>query len=79
MAEVSSGEAGLVLGHSLIEAAAKAYAVYYTKLQEVQPGAYLMDHSRTAFLMGPDGEPIALLPVDEGSEGVTEVLRQWVN
>lgn len=62
-----------------IEAAAKAYAVYYTKLQEVQPGAYLMDHSRTAFLMGPDGEPIALLPVDEGSEGVTEVLRQWVN
>ena len=62
-----------------IEAAAKAYAVFYAKGQEVRPGAYLMDHSRSAFLMGPDGAPIALLPVDESAAGVTEVLRQWVS
>lgn len=62
-----------------IAAAAKAYSVYYTKGRELQPGSYLMDHSRAAFLMGPKGEPIALLPVDESAEGVTEVLDQWVN
>lgn len=62
-----------------IEAAAKAFSVFYTKLEETQPGAYLMNHSRAAFLMAPDGSPIALLPVDEGSEGVTEVLETWVS
>lgn len=62
-----------------IAAAAKAFGVFYAKGEEVRPGAYLMDHSRAAFLMGRQGEPIALLPVDESAEGVTEVLRQWVN
>ena len=30
------------------------------------PGGYLMDHSRMAYLMGRNGEPIAALPVDQG-------------
>jgi protein SCO1/2 len=38
-----------------------------------------MDHSRAAFLMGPDGKPIALLPVEESAAGVTEVLETWVS
>lgn len=62
-----------------IDAAAKAFSVYYIKGEEVQPGAYLMDHSRAAFLMGPDGDPIALLPVEESWQSVAEVLQQWVS
>lgn len=62
-----------------IAEAAKAFSVFYSKGEETSEGGYLMDHSRAAFLMAPDGKPLALLPVDEGAEGVTEVLEQWVN
>jgi protein SCO1/2 len=37
-----------------------------------------MDHSRIAYLMGPNGEPIAMLPVDKGPQAVAEDLAQWV-
>ena len=57
---------------------AKRYGVYYMK--EQQPGAsgYLMNHSRTATLFGPKGEPIALVPQDEGADAVAAELKRWV-
>lgn len=57
---------------------AKHYGVYYMK--EQQPGAsgYLMNHSRTATLFGPKGEPIALVPQDEGADAVATELERWV-
>lgn len=58
--------------------AAEMFGVFYSKGEESQPGAYLMDHSRSAFLMAPDGSPIALLPVEDSAEGVTQVLEAWV-
>ncbi len=61
-----------------IAAAAKTFAVYYKKLDETAPGAYLMDHARTVILFGPEGEPIALLPADQGAEPVTAELVKWV-
>ncbi len=61
-----------------IAAAAKTFAVYYKKLDETAPGAYLMDHARTVILFGPKGEPIALLPADQGAEPVTAELAKWV-
>jgi cytochrome oxidase Cu insertion factor (SCO1/SenC/PrrC family) len=39
-----------------IAAAAKAYRVYYAKVEDEASGTYLMDHSSFIFLMGPDGE-----------------------
>ncbi|MET0241689.1 MAG: SCO family protein [Sphingobium sp.] len=47
---------------------------------------YLVSHTRTPYLFGPDGDPIALVPVDEpgtdGDEGspeaVEKFLAQWV-
>jgi protein SCO1/2 len=48
---------------------------------------YLVSHSRTPYLFGPKGEPIALVPVDdpatdgadEGNpEAVRDLLEQWV-
>lgn len=57
---------------------AKHYGVYYMK--EQQPGAsgYLVNHSRTTTLFGPKGEPIALVPQDEGADAVATELERWV-
>jgi cytochrome oxidase Cu insertion factor (SCO1/SenC/PrrC family) len=38
-----------------IAAAAKAYRVYYRKVEETAPGEYQVDHSSIVFLMGRDG------------------------
>ena len=37
-----------------------------------------MDHSRIAYLMGPDGAPIDMLPVDRGPGAVAQDLAKWV-
>jgi len=57
--------------------AAKAFAAYYSKGEE-SGGGYLMDHSRVAFLMGKDGKPIAMLPIDQKPEAVAAELAKWV-
>jgi len=69
---------GLTGTPAQIDQAAKAFAVYYSK-GEQGPGGYLMDHSRAAYLMGRQGEPIALLPVDQGADEVAAELEQWVS
>ena len=61
-----------------IAQAAKAFSVYYAK-GKTSPGGYLMDHSRGAYLMGRKGEPIALVPVDEGKDAVAAELRKWIS
>ncbi|HEX9769928.1 MAG TPA: SCO family protein [Kiloniellales bacterium] len=38
-----------------VAAAAKAYRVYYAKVEDQASGTYLMDHSSFIYLMGPDG------------------------
>lgn len=60
-----------------IGAAAKSFAIYYAKGEETN-GGYLMDHSRTAYLMGRKGEPIAMLPVDKEPKDVAAELAKWV-
>ncbi|WP_347302256.1 SCO family protein [Croceibacterium sp. TMG7-5b_MA50] len=58
---------------------AKAFAVYYQKGDQSAGGGYLMDHSRAAYLFGPDGKPIALLPAERSPEAVAEELDRWVS
>ncbi len=62
-----------------IDQAAKAFAVYYSKGETSEGGGYLMDHSRAAYLMGPDGGPIALLPVERSADDVAAELGKWVS
>lgn len=61
-----------------VKKAANAFAVYYKKGEDSPGGGYLMDHSRAAYLMGRDGQPIALLPVDQGPKAVAAELGKWV-
>lgn len=68
---------GLTGTPAQIDQAAKAFASYYKK-GEATPGGYLMDHSRIAYLMAPDGKPISMLPVDKGPEAVEAELAKWV-
>ncbi|AUW57538.1 SCO family protein [Sphingobium sp. SCG-1] len=59
---------------------AKDFAVIYSKESEGEN--YLVSHSRTPYLFGPQGNPIALIPVGENAEATPDAilatLDQWV-
>jgi protein SCO1 len=58
---------------------ARRYAVFVQRQPPAQPGgAYLVDHSRQIVLYGPEGQPIAILPHDQGVDGFVAELRRWV-
>ena len=61
-----------------IAAVTKAYAVV-AQLQK-KPGNpnYLVDHSRVAYLMDPDGKPVALLSQDAKPDVIAGELSKWV-
>lgn len=70
---------GLTGAPDAIAAVAKDYAVYFRKAgAETDPKAYLVDHSRQTYLMGPDGGPVALVPLDGTPQEIAAVLSQWV-
>lgn len=62
-----------------IDAVAKQWAVFHQKRDDGSPTEYLMDHSRAAYLMGPKGEPIALLPAEKDAQSVATDLAKWVH
>lgn len=68
---------GLTGTPAQVKQAADAFAVYYKKGEET-PGGYLMDHSRIAYLMDPQGRPVAMLPVDKDPQAVAAELAKWV-
>lgn len=67
---------GLTGTPAQIDAAAKAYRVPYAKRET--PSGYLMDHGRQAYLMGPKGEPIALLPQDQNPQAIVAEIERWI-
>ena len=64
-----------------IKAVADAYLVMYKAQKPAgpDPKAYLVDHSRQAYLMGKQGEPIALLPYDESPEAIAAEIDKWTS
>ena len=62
-----------------VKQAADSFAVYFRKGEVNAEGGYLMDHSRGAYLMGRNGEPIALLPVDESGAAVAAEIEKWAS
>lgn len=77
---------GLTGTDAEVAATAKSFAIFFQKMEGSTPEAYLMSHSQTPYLMGPDGKPLALMPVDaadtEANEGdpklVADELAKWV-
>ena len=81
------GMIGLTGTPEQIAKVANEFAVYYAKEAGSSPTDYLMSHSQTPYLMGKQGEPLAVLPVDdprttdvdEGSaEAIAAELERWV-
>jgi protein SCO1 len=69
---------GLTGSEAEIAAVAKKFAIFYSKQPAVAgSGGYLMDHSRQAYLFGPQGEPIALIAQDKDAEAVVADLERW--
>jgi protein SCO1/2 len=77
---------GLTGSSADIEQVKKDFAVVSSSDRKPGQTDYLVSHTRTPYLFGPDGTPIALVPVaepgsdkDEGSpELVKKFLDQWV-
>ncbi len=69
---------GLTGSVNQIETVTKAYGVAYQVEKTPGSSSYLVDHSRAAFLMGPDGKPIALLSQDAKPDVIAGELARWV-
>jgi len=61
-----------------IEGVARKYAIFYSKQPSEGASGYVMNHSRIAYLFGPKGEPIAILPHEEKAEAIAAELDRWV-
>ena len=61
-----------------IAAVSRAFGVYAVKRETEGASGYLVDHSRIAFLFGPGGEPIAMLPHEQGAAAIAAEVKKWV-
>jgi protein SCO1 len=77
---------GLTGTDAEIADAAKKFAIYSSRVEGSTPENYLMSHSQTPYLMGPKGEPLAIMPADVPNTDVNEgapdkvaaELAKWV-
>lgn len=54
------------------------FAATYSIGEKQEGGGYLVGHTNITYLFGPDGEPLAMLPTDEGPAAVAAELEKWV-
>ena len=57
---------------------AEKYLIIYDIRKDEASSEYLVDHSRQAYLFGPNGEPLALLPFDGTPQDVANEIARWV-
>ena len=70
---------GLTGSDAQIEAVTHEFHVSRQLPEPAQRGQnYLVNHSALAVLYGPQGEPIALMPSDQGGEAIARELDRWV-
>src|SRR3546814_15033687 len=55
---------------------AKEYAVYFKAHPSGPGGGYLVDHTRMAYLMSPEGKPLALLPVEGPPQPIVDEIER---
>ena len=61
-----------------IDAVTEAFAAVYSIEEPNEAGGYLVGHTNITYRFGPDGEPLAMLPTDQGPEAVAAELDKWV-
>lgn len=70
---------GLTGSEPEIAATARTFRISRTLPEpSARPRDYLVDHSRITVLYGPQGEPIAIVPADQGADAVAAELDRWV-
>jgi protein SCO1/2 len=69
---------GLTGSPAAIEAIKKSYAIYAQPEPKTAGGGYLVSHSRTDYLFGPDGKPIAVITPADDKVAVSKLLDTWV-
>ena len=69
---------GLTGTKQQIAAAAKKHGVFFQQEEGRGSSEYLINHSRIALLFGPKGEPIAIVPHDQGADAIAAELERWV-
>ena len=70
---------GLTGSEEQIDEVVKDFAAYRALEEEDAYGFYKVTHGPPgAYLFGPQGEPLALLPVDESVEGTLAEMRRWI-
>lgn len=69
---------GLTGSPEEIAEVAKKYLIIYDIREDEGSSEYLVDHSRQAYLFGPEGEPLALLSFDGTPQQVADEIARWV-
>jgi protein SCO1 len=69
---------GLTGSEAEIAAVAREYRVFYERGEAGAGGGYMVKHSRMVVLYGPEGQPVAMIPHDQGPDGVAAELARWV-
>lgn len=69
---------GLTGSEDEIAQVARAYRIFHERGAPVAGDGYLVNHSQMAVLYGPQGEPIAIVPHDQGPAGVAAELERRV-
>jgi protein SCO1/2 len=69
---------GLTGTSAEIATVAKRYAVVYQRETGGSKDNYMVDHSRTTILYGPDGAPLAIIAQDGMPGDIANELRRWV-
>jgi protein SCO1/2 len=62
-----------------VDTAAKAYRIYYQKVEEPGASDYLMDHSSVIYLMGPDGSYLTHFTHASTADDIAEGLAAQVD
>ncbi len=71
---------GLTGTDAQIAAMAKAYRVYYAKVEnQKDPQSYLMDHSSILYLMGPDGRFLKHFPYTTDASSLAKDIESAMN
>ena len=66
---------GLTGDRAAVQSAARAYRVYYQKVEMIDSSGYTVDHSAFIYLMGRNGEYLGFFPPGTSAEQIASDIR----